>query len=265
MDAAQSASADHGGHGAGRHPAGREVDRRTISTTILELYRDAHARGAWRATHRVAGGRHSRTSRTTTSITIATCTLKRAPRARRWSWARCAPKKIATTGEMKYYNSVLAMDRATPGVGWYDKHHLVPFAEFFPVPGFVRNWLRLMSLPYADFDRGAAHPAPLERQGSASRRASVTKMPTAARSCRRCAAPTMLVNVTNDAWFGHSHRALPASADQPAARHGSRAPDGARRQRRCFRGHRTPRRNRRPRARICSERSARRTCSRASD
>jgi len=31
---------------------------------------------------------------------------------------------------------------------WYDKHHLVPFAEFFPVPHFVRSWMRLMSLPF---------------------------------------------------------------------------------------------------------------------
>ena len=39
---------------------------------------------------------------------------------------------------------------------FYDKHHLVPFAEFFPVPSFVRSWLRLMSLPYSDFTAGAA-------------------------------------------------------------------------------------------------------------
>jgi apolipoprotein N-acyltransferase len=48
----------------------------------------------------------------------------------------------ARTGRRKYFNSVLAMDRSTPGVGWHDKYHLVPFTEFVPVPGFVRQWLR---------------------------------------------------------------------------------------------------------------------------
>ena len=57
------------------------------------------------------------------------------------------------------------MDQATPGVGWHNKHHLVPFSEFFPVPGFIRNWLRLMGLPYANFDRGAAQQEPLEAAG----------------------------------------------------------------------------------------------------
>jgi apolipoprotein N-acyltransferase len=27
------------------------------------------------------------------------------------------------TGEEEYFNSVLSMDKSTPGVGWYDKHH----------------------------------------------------------------------------------------------------------------------------------------------
>ncbi len=44
-----------------------------------------------------------------------------------------------------YYDSILALGRQA---SWYAKDHLVPFAEFFPVPHFVRNWLRLMSLPY---------------------------------------------------------------------------------------------------------------------
>src|SRR5262249_21707956 len=51
----------------------------------------------------------------------------------------------------QYYNSVLALDDK---LGWYSKNHLVPFAEFFPVPRFVRSWLRLHSLPYSDFTRG---------------------------------------------------------------------------------------------------------------
>jgi apolipoprotein N-acyltransferase len=75
-----------------------------------------------------------------------------------------------------------------------------------------------MTQPYSSFNRGAAQQAPLEARASAFPRASVT------RTLRGNCAPalrtaTMLVNVTNDAWFGHSDRALPASADFAHARH----------------------------------------------
>jgi apolipoprotein N-acyltransferase len=73
----------------------------------------------------------------------------------------------AKTGEEEFFNSVLSMDKSTPGVGWHDKYHLVPFTEFVPVPGFVRQWLKLMTLPYSDFNRGAAQQAPLEDRGPA--------------------------------------------------------------------------------------------------
>ncbi len=52
----------------------------------------------------------------------------------------------------QYFNGILVLARA--GDGWYYKRHLVPFGEYFPVPAFVRRWLRLMSLPYDDFTAG---------------------------------------------------------------------------------------------------------------
>ena len=54
-----------------------------------------------------------------------------------------------------YHNSILVLPRDGDPT-FYDKHHLVPFAEFFPVPSFVRSWLRLMNLPYSDFTPGSA-------------------------------------------------------------------------------------------------------------
>jgi apolipoprotein N-acyltransferase len=103
----------------------------------------------------------------------------------------------------RYYNSVLALDA---GVSWYDKHHLVPFAEFFPVPQFVRSWMRLVSLPYSDFTRGAAYQPPLE---AAHLRLGATVCyedgyGSAMLGALRRGAADALVNVTNDAWFGHS-------------------------------------------------------------
>lgn len=108
------------------------------------------------------------------------------------------------TGEEEVYNSVLVMDARSPGVGWYNKHHLVPFTEFFPVPSFVRSWLRLMQLPYSDFNRGAAVQEPLDAAGQ---KVSVGICYEDAYGSTQLAAlkqATMLVNVTNDSWFGHS-------------------------------------------------------------
>jgi apolipoprotein N-acyltransferase len=110
----------------------------------------------------------------------------------------------AKTGEEEYFNSVLVMDRATPGVGWHDKHHLVPFSEFFPVPGFVRKWLRLMNLPYSDFNRGAAQQAPLEAAGQRIAANICYEDAYGSTQLGALRTATLLVNVTNDAWFGHS-------------------------------------------------------------
>ena len=101
----------------------------------------------------------------------------------------------------RYFNSVLALDDK---VSWYDKHHLVPFAEFFPVPHFVRTWMRLMSLPYSDFTRGPARQPPLPA-AHLELGASVC-YEDAYGSSMLSVLPRAdaLVNVTNDAWFGHS-------------------------------------------------------------
>ncbi len=108
---------------------------------------------------------------------------------------------VRSDGDDIYYNSVLSLG---PGIAWYDKRHLVPFAEFFPVPAFIRSWLRLMSLPYSDFSRGPPDQPPL---GAAGLRFATTicyedvygsyELPLLADA-------DALVNVTNDAWFAHS-------------------------------------------------------------
>ena len=108
------------------------------------------------------------------------------------------------TGKEEYYNSVLSMDRATPGVGWYDKHHLVPFTEFVPLPGFARNWLRHMSLPSSSFNRGKAVQPPLEAAGQRISAGVCYEDAYGATQLPALRTATMLVNVTNDAWFGRS-------------------------------------------------------------
>jgi apolipoprotein N-acyltransferase len=108
----------------------------------------------------------------------------------------------ASDDRQQYFNSVLALSESGPN--WYDKSHLVPFAEFFPVPGFVRSWLRLANLPYEDFTRGADNQPPLPAAGL--KLATTICYEDAYGSSQRAVLKEAdaLVNVTNDAWFGHS-------------------------------------------------------------
>ncbi|HLQ12303.1 MAG TPA: apolipoprotein N-acyltransferase [Steroidobacteraceae bacterium] len=108
--------------------------------------------------------------------------------------------RLADNGE-DYYNSILAL---TDNVVFYDKRHLVPFAEYFPVPAFVRRWLRFMSLPYSDFTSGSALQGPLVAGGLSI--APSICYEDAFGSAQRFldARSDLLVNVTNDAWFGRS-------------------------------------------------------------
>ncbi len=102
----------------------------------------------------------------------------------------------------QYFNSVVSL--SDEGVGWYDKHHLVPFAEFFPVPQFVRGWLRLMNLPYSDFTRGPAVQPPLRAAGLSLAAGICYEDAYGSTLARSLAQADTLVNVTNDAWFARS-------------------------------------------------------------
>jgi apolipoprotein N-acyltransferase len=101
-----------------------------------------------------------------------------------------------------YYNSVLTLDAAGPH--WYNKSHLVPFAEFFPVPGFVRSWLRLANLPYEDFTRGEPNQPPLPAAGLKLATSICYEDAYGSSQLAVLGAADALVNVTNDAWFGNS-------------------------------------------------------------
>lgn len=101
----------------------------------------------------------------------------------------------------RYYNSVLALGRQA---SWYDKDHLVPFAEFFPVPHSVRRWLRLMSLPYSDFTPGGVRQGPLPVAGLELGPTVCYEVAYSGYMLRMQPEANALVNVTNDAWFGRS-------------------------------------------------------------
>lgn len=116
---------------------------------------------------------------------------------------RAEPGEPDSKGEPRvdYFNSILSLGE---DFAWYNKHHLVPFGEFFPVPETVRRWMRLMNLPYSDFSRGAAHQPPLRIAGLSLSASICYEDAYASSQIVSARESTALVNVTNDAWFGRS-------------------------------------------------------------
>lgn len=109
------------------------------------------------------------------------------------------PTENLKTGD--YYNSVISLGQH-PGV--YNKRHLVPFGEFFPVPGWVRRWLQLMDLPYSDFTPGALDQPLLRVAGYLVGVSICYEDAYSSEIMHALPQAAILVNVSNDGWFGKS-------------------------------------------------------------
>ncbi len=106
-------------------------------------------------------------------------------------------------GDAKIYNSVILLDGETRQV--YRKRHLVPFGEYFPVPAQVREWMRMLSLPHSDLSSGI-DAQPLLVAGNGAKLAVAICYEDAYGAEQLYALPeaSLLINVSNDAWFGDS-------------------------------------------------------------
>ncbi len=102
----------------------------------------------------------------------------------------------------QYANTVAQI--GGPGLAFYDKQHLVPFAEYFPVPNFVRAWLRSLELPFTDLYTGDSNRDPFQ-VGQHQVAVSICFEDVFAEEVALAAKDAgLLVNVSNDAWFGDS-------------------------------------------------------------
>jgi apolipoprotein N-acyltransferase len=72
------------------------------------------------------------------------------------------------------------------------------------VPQAVREWLRLMNLPYSDFEPGRDDPAPLRAAGETFAPTICYEDAYGSEQLALVRQSSLLVNVTNDAWFGDS-------------------------------------------------------------
>jgi apolipoprotein N-acyltransferase len=80
----------------------------------------------------------------------------------------------------------------------------VPFGEYFPVPAAVRSWMRLMSLPNQDFTPGAPRQPGLSAAGQKLGLTICFEDAFGSEQLRVLRDATLLINVTNNAWYGDS-------------------------------------------------------------
>ncbi len=104
-------------------------------------------------------------------------------------------------GRLQYFNTVASIGRND---GRYRKRHLVPFGEYPPLKPLFSWLLNAMNIPMSDFSKGDDNQGPLQLAGN----------PVGVSVCYETAfgneiidvlpEATMLVNVSENAWFGHS-------------------------------------------------------------
>jgi apolipoprotein N-acyltransferase len=108
------------------------------------------------------------------------------------------------TGSLQgaYYNSVVSFGSAPSQR--YHKVHLVPFGEYIPLKA-VWGWvIEVLHIPLSDFARGDARQAPLAIGGQRVAADVCYEDAFGEEIIRQLPAASVLVNVSNLAWFGDS-------------------------------------------------------------
>ncbi len=99
-----------------------------------------------------------------------------------------------------YLNSAISLG-VSPSAR-YDKVHLVPFGEFVP-PGF--GWIvSVLAIPLSDFSRGNTGQRPMEIAGQRVAVNICYEDAYGSEIIRQLPEATLLVNISNVAWFGDS-------------------------------------------------------------
>lgn len=101
-----------------------------------------------------------------------------------------------------YYNSVVSVG-SSPQQS-YRKSHLVPFGEFIPLRPLLGELVSRLAIPLQDFARGAPDQQPLAVAGERVAINICYEDAFGEEIIRQLPQATLLVNVSNVAWFGRS-------------------------------------------------------------
>lgn len=107
----------------------------------------------------------------------------------------------------QYYNSVFTLGTAESQS--YRKNHLVPLGEFIPLRPAL-GWFinEVLNIPMGDLARGGINQPPLKVAGQKVAVNICYEDAFGEEIIRPLPEATLLVNVSNDAWYGNSHAAM---------------------------------------------------------
>ncbi len=103
-----------------------------------------------------------------------------------------------------YYNSLIAIDSSNPEFQFYHKDHLVPFGEYVPLESWLRGLIGFFELPMSNFSRGGQQQPLISVNGQQIGASICYEIAFGEEVINALPAASMLVNISNDAWFGGS-------------------------------------------------------------
>jgi len=100
-----------------------------------------------------------------------------------------------------YYNALVNVHNPEQQ---YQKHHLVPFSEFFPFGVILKPLSELFDVPYAEFTAGSETQKPLVLADQPAGLSICYEMAFGEELARTAGQARYLVTVSNDAWFANT-------------------------------------------------------------
>ncbi len=101
-----------------------------------------------------------------------------------------------------YYNTMFSL--GTSPEQSYRKHHLVPFGEFIPFKPIFGWIIQVLQIPLTDFSRGGLNQQPMAIAGQRVAINICYEDVFGEEIINQLPQASLLVNVSNDAWFGRS-------------------------------------------------------------